>query len=322
MKRLTLPILGCLGLLRPAWADVLNLTSGGHVEGVVLKEDQGKLVVHLKHGIATLNKEDVASIVKDEPPQGGTGRIGPWTACYRALATRPWGQDLRPVPAVVVDSGPVKHVPYTADRSGFWEFNLYGNPDQPAALEFGLSKAMAKNTEARKEILGVIRTLLLNPKDQEFIASIDPAKTQTKESNGLAIDIDEFKNSAGEPSCFISLYDLQALDRARVADKDLPPGMASPGSSSGPGTTVALPGSSSPGGGASGSSGPGQTTAGPGDSPGSLGFSQGALNGDMPAPSRAPRTYSSTGVNWASWWRQHHPPAPPKPKTPTPPPQK
>jgi hypothetical protein len=302
-----------LALVRPGLTDVLQLQSGGHVEGVVIKEEDGKLIVHLKHGIATLNKDDVASITKDEVTQKGGNRFVPWTACFRVLATRPWGQDLRPVPAVVIGSGPMKHVPYTADRGGFREFNLYGDLDQPAAVEIGLSKVMAKSTDARKEVLGLIRSLLLNPKDQEFLSTIDPSTHLSKESNGLAVDIDEFKNSAGDPTCFISVYDVRALESTRVADKDVPQG-TTPVDGSKPGDTVAMPGSTSASGSPPGSTVAGPTSTGTTDGPpGTFGFSPGAASGSMPPPTT--RSYAPPGVNWAAWWRQHHPTTPKKPKT-------
>jgi hypothetical protein len=315
-------ILGLLGMLAAGRADTLNLQSGGHVDGVVLKEESGKVTVHLKHGIATLNREDITSIVQDEPVLKDR-RIAAWTSCFRRLATLAWGSDLRPAAALVIVGGPFRNVPYTCDRSGYREFNIYGDPEHPAGLEFGLSKYLAKDADARKEAIAVLKSLLLQAKDGEALASIDPKVKSGKEVDGLVIETDEAQNAAGDPAWFVSVYVTKALDDARVADKDVPRA-----------TPVAADNSGKPGAGSATVAAPGTSTPAPATSPtnpaspssGNFGFSPSAQSGEMPKTSK-PRSYSDGGVNWDLYWKMHHPapkppPPPPPPPAPPPPPDK
>jgi hypothetical protein len=300
-----LAVLALLVMVGTGRTDTLLLQSGGHVDGIVMKEADGKVTVHLKHGMVTMNRDDIASIIRDEP--SSKGRIVPWTACYRALAKCSWGSDLRPTTALVIQGGPFRNVPYISDRAGNREFNLYGDPDHPAGLEFGLSKFLTKDADARKEVIALLKSLLTDAKDQEALASLDPKVKGRKECEGLVVEIEEASNSAGDPTCFITVYDSKAVDEARVLDKDVPKAAPISDTSGKPGpgsTTVAAPGAPP--------ASPGGSTTSSTDAPGTFGFSPSALSGEMPQPSR-PRSYAPPGVDWSLWWRQNHPPPPPPP---------
>jgi hypothetical protein len=296
--------LGLVAMAGISRADTIVFPSGGQIQGVILKEVEGSLTIHLKHGIVTVPKAEVASITKDdEAVLRGHGRLAPWQACLRVLMARPWGPDLRPEPAFIIDSGPFKHVPYVTDRSGNREFSIYGDPDDPAGLEIGLSKELAQNPDARKEAILALKSLLADSKDQETLGSMDLTKKGKSDCQGLVFEINEDTNAKGDATWWLSIYSPQGLDKIRLSDDETRKlSSSSSGAGSGPGQTTSSGGGSPP-------SGSGATTST--GQPGTFGFSPSALNGEPPpsSPNNTRRSYR--GGNYGHYWHTMHPKPPP-----------
>jgi hypothetical protein len=223
MLRLATSIAAFLVLASPVAADTIKLQNGSTLEGVILKEESGEVVIRLKYGTVTVNRAEIASIEKSAPPAGeGPGRIAGWEKCYEVLATRPWTKDLHPVPAMVIDKGTLKNVPYVASRAGDRQFNVYGDLDHPADLEIGLTRDSLKLTAAREECIAVLSQMLSDPKDVETLRSLDFKKDQDKkERAGLVFEIEREADADGNDTWWLSVVDAAALDKARLSDKEI-----------------------------------------------------------------------------------------------------
>src|SRR5262245_25963078 len=172
-------------------ADTIKLKNGGSLEGVIVKEGDGAVVVRLKYATVTLDRSDIESIEKkaaEEAPAAKGMRLPRWDRCIEVVAARPWSGELRQIPATVIDKGILKNVPYMSHKSGNYEFNLYGDPDEPAAIEIGVYKDLIKSEPAKKECLDVIAALLSDPKDAAALRSLNlkPGKT---EHEGLTFEV-------------------------------------------------------------------------------------------------------------------------------------
>ncbi len=127
---------GLLAAILAAAPDTIRLENGGTLEGVVLRETADSVVVRLKYATVTLDGSEIASIKRKAPegaPQGPAGRLARWDAAVAVVASRPWAGELRQIPTTVIDKGIFRHVPYMSHKSGGYEFNVYGDPDRPAA---------------------------------------------------------------------------------------------------------------------------------------------------------------------------------------------
>jgi hypothetical protein len=297
--------LALLGISTRSQADTIQFLSGGQMQGVVLKDYDGSLVVHLKHGLVTLSKADVSSISKDEETVlVGGRRFLPWMAALHSLLKLPWGSDLRPDPAVIIDSGTFKHIPYVCDRAGSREFSIYGDPEEPAGLEIGLSKELVQNGDARKEAIQALKSLLIDKPDQEFLSTLDVSKPSKTDRAGLTFQVELDKNAKGDETWWITVFSPSALDRMRLSEEEA---KKLDSSGAGAGSTSSTP---SPGTGSS--STPASTTSN--TPPGTIGFSPSAMNGETPTPPR--RTYNRGG-HYGNYWRMHPRPKPmtqPKPQ--------
>jgi hypothetical protein len=270
-----------------ARGDTLTFPSGGEMKGVVLSKNDDAVVVRIRHGLMTLSPTQVASITKDEAVPAPAPRLATWEACFGSLRNRPWGPELRPVNAIIIDSGLFKNVPYTRDVTGGREFSIYGDPDAPAGYEIGLSKSLAGSAEARKEAAAVMAGLLSDAKDRETLASLKLSDAGKAEQGGLTFEVDKGTNADGAETWWLSVYSERALDAARISEKDLPKPAVDP-SSAGRGTTVADSKTSS------GKRETQETISPIGSEP------------ETPNPTTPRRrSYSRGGGSWANWWHHH-----------------
>ncbi|HLY73215.1 MAG TPA: hypothetical protein VKU80_03785, partial [Planctomycetota bacterium] len=171
MKSILAFLLAIAAFPSEGWAEVIHLKNGGTLEGVVLKNNEDGMLVLLKYASVTLLSADVESIEKSADASKGR-RIADWQACFKAMVSRPWGPDLRPMSAALVDSGDLKNVPYVIHAAENYEFLLYGDPEAPARVEVGISGALRKNEQARKDCVDLAASFLREAQDADLLRSL------------------------------------------------------------------------------------------------------------------------------------------------------
>jgi len=221
MTRWTL--LGLLCMATAASADSIRLKNGGTLDGVIVKDGDGAVVVRLKYATVTLDRGDIDSIEKKAPEAAApvtAARLARWDRCIEVVAARPWAGQLRQIPATVIDKGILKNVPYMSHRSGTTEFNLYGDPDDPAGLEIGVTKELLKSDAAKQECLEVMAALLGDPKDVAALRSLQ-LKPGKVERDGVTVEITPETAEDAYEGWWISVYSRKLLDEARATDEEL-----------------------------------------------------------------------------------------------------
>jgi len=217
-------LLAVLCMTGIASADTIRLKNGGTLEGVVLKEGDGSVVVRLKYATVTIDRVEIEAIEKKAadpaPAAAAPMRLPRWDRCIEVVAGRPWAGDLRQIPATVIDKGILKNVPYMSHKSGNTEFNLYGDPDDPAGIEIGVSRDLLKSDAAKAECLAVIVALLSDPKDAAALKSLNlkPGKT---ERDGLTFEVTPETAEDAYDGWWISVYSTKLLDEARATEEEL-----------------------------------------------------------------------------------------------------
>lgn len=86
----------------------------------------------------------------------GVGRV------LEALREQRWAYNARQIPATVIETGVLKHVPYHSFQCGRdYELNIYGDPESPAAVEVGFYGKVLDDPAARSYcrdfLLGLVR---------------------------------------------------------------------------------------------------------------------------------------------------------------------
>lgn len=202
----------------------IKLKNGEKITGTVLQSGEGGSTVALTYGTVTVSTGDVQSVESSEPaPEAtpGPGRLSKWDRCLQVLvASRQKGPEVTPVAATVIDKGEFRNVPYLSHRSGDLEFNVYGDPDDPACLEIGLYQK-SPSMAARKECLQTMLSLLNDPKDREALKSESLEEGKIARA-GLTFEVTPSIAEDAYGGWWISIYDAKLVDQQRATDKELP----------------------------------------------------------------------------------------------------
>jgi hypothetical protein len=221
MKRWTMAWALCLA--GTVSADTIHLKNGGALEGVVVKEGDGTVVVRLKYATVSIDRSEIESIEKAAAADAAAAkalRLPRWDKCIEVVARRDWAAELRQIPATVIDKGILKNVPYMSHKSGNYEFNIYGDPDEPAGIEIGVTRELLKSDAAKKECLEVILALLSDAKDAAALRSLN-LKTGKTERDGLTFEVTPETAEDAYEGWWISVYSTKLLDEARASEEEM-----------------------------------------------------------------------------------------------------
>ncbi len=223
MKATTAVLAALLAAAAPAAADVIKLKNGGRLEGVIVREKDDGVVIRLKYATVELDRSEIESVEKTAPaagPGGKASRLPRWDRCVEVLAPREWEGRPRQVPALVIETGAFRNVPYLSFRAGNYEFNLYGDPDQPAAVELGVYKELLKSDAAKKRCVDAIADLMGDPKDAEVLRGLGFVQGK-REREGFVFEITPETAEDAFGGWWVSAYDPAALDKARATQEEL-----------------------------------------------------------------------------------------------------
>jgi hypothetical protein len=221
MRSMILGALVFLAVVSPAWADIIKLTNGGTLEGVVVKESADGYVIRLKYATVTLDKSEVASVEKKAVPgNAAPSRLARWDRCVEVVGPKTWDGPIRQVPALVVEEGPLANVPYMSWRSGNYEFNLYGDPESPAALEIGVYDKLLKDEAAKKRCVETLAELLGEAKDREVVKAL-PMAGGKQQREGFTFEITPETAPDAYGGWWVTVWEDAAIEKARATQEEM-----------------------------------------------------------------------------------------------------
>lgn len=222
-----LPAWGCsaqeLGGLLKNTKVSMKLKNGETIEGKVLDDGKGGSALQVKYGTVTVTSGDIESVESSGPapvPAAGAGRLARWDRCLHALVNKqPPLPDISPIAATVIDRGIFKSVPYLSHRFGELEFNIYGDPDEPAGLEIGIYNR-APSAEIRRLCLAAISELLNDPADRDTLQRMNLDRSKTARGT-MTFEITPSDADDAYGGWWISVYDTKLVDLQRASDREL-----------------------------------------------------------------------------------------------------
>lgn len=142
------------------------------------------------------------------------------TRCRQTLSVKPWAKDLKQIPSTVIDKGVLKHVPYTSYRAGEYELNIYGDPESPAGFEIGITGALLKSADAKKNCYEVVTAILNDSASAAFLKALKP-EGEKKLRNGITFEITPPTAEDAYGGWWISIYSEALLDQSRASAAEL-----------------------------------------------------------------------------------------------------
>ena len=142
------------------------------------------------------------------------------TRCRQTVSVKPWAKDLKQIPSTVIDKGVLKHVPYTSYRAGEYELNVYGDPEAPACFEIGITGALLKSADAKRNCTDIVSSILNDSAASSFLKALKQ-EGDKKVRNGITYEITPPTAEDAYGGWWISIYSETLLDKSRATAAEL-----------------------------------------------------------------------------------------------------
>jgi hypothetical protein len=207
-----------------ALSDTLVFESGRTVTGTVLQTNDVNVLMLTDAGALNYARVIISEIKLDRAeeldPQG-TNRIPNYRTALLCLSRQPWANDLKQIPATVIDRGILRNVPYVSYRCGeLYEVNIYGDLDHPAGIEAGVYRRLTDDNTAKSNCIDFISSTLRRSNDKDIVRALDRLK-DLKNRDGLTFEITPPSAPDAYLGWWVSVYSEQELDHARASTEEM-----------------------------------------------------------------------------------------------------
>lgn len=201
------------------------MNDGTHYKGLIIKNDAREIILQQETGEHVIPK---AAIQRIDDASKSMIYFSDLVSPNKAPSWRMIAQDMRcndavksfiQIPATTISAGYLKNVPYLSFHiNKHAEMNIYGDPNNPACVEFGTYN---QNKEHLKKFQEISRQLLAG-----YLSSRDAIKTlyslnlkgDEKPVGPFLFRIMPPSDPSSSGGWWISIYDPVLLKKARVSD--------------------------------------------------------------------------------------------------------
>lgn len=206
--------------------DMILLKDGSSHSGVIVQNTAKEVLLQGKHSIEKFPKSEIVRIRNEadigmEFTKANTpGDLPAWRVMVNDLRNNDAVKSLEQIPATGIDNGTFKNIPYLSFRiNELIEMNIYGDPEDPCAVEFGVYGKRANDDRIRRVLRSFLAGFLASRKEVGAIYSLP--FTGGKSCVG---DICFLIIPPSAPDAYggwwISLFNPQKLEAARLSDSE------------------------------------------------------------------------------------------------------
>lgn len=202
--------------------DTLELSDGTRINGLILRNSADSLLLRTRDGEREIPKSTIRRI-HDEmegelvfPELTRPGRLPSWRAMFFDMRHHDAIQALRQIPPVAIKDGYLRNIPYLSFRVNEQsEFNVYGDPDDPVAIEFGMYGKQRRNAKYRRAVREFLAGHLQSREQIAALYSLAFAG-EDRQAGSLAMKITPPSQPLAHGGWWISVYNPRRLEPARV----------------------------------------------------------------------------------------------------------
>ena len=202
--------------------DTIVMNDGTEIHGLILKNDAKKVILQERMGEVEIPKNFIRRI-DDEPDSGvffadivDPDRLPPWRMIVQDLRSDDSIKSFRQIPATTIDNGYLKNIPYLSFKiNKRVEMNVYGIPEDPVCLEFGIYERGDNITKFKKIIRAYLAGILQSRAEIAALYGLDE-KGGEKKVGRFVFRITPPTDPDSYGGWWISIYDPSRLDRFRV----------------------------------------------------------------------------------------------------------
>ena len=201
------------------------MNDGTELRGLIVQNTRDMVVIETEHGEARLPKEYIRRI--DDAPNGeaifadivGKDELPSWRSIVHDLRIHDSVRVFEQIPPTAIDKGLLRNIPYLSFRANDrWELNVYGNPDRPVAIEFGIYGASGPDNETRRTFREFIAGHLHSKEQIAAFYSLGPKKRDAR-AGKLAFRLIRPNDPDGYGGTWFVVYRPDAIAGARLSNR-------------------------------------------------------------------------------------------------------
>ncbi len=204
--------------------DSLILKDGRTVRGLIVKNSAGEVILQERYAEMAYPKSEIARI-QDVPDEGteftnmlDKGELPSWRVIVNDLRTHDNIKSFVEIPAVKVDVGVFRNVPYKSFRiNDHLEFNIYGDPENPAGVELGIFGKRAGDKKLQMMLRAYLAGFLTSRAEIAALYSVGLEEGAKKAGNFVA-EVTPTTAEDAFGAWWISLYDAKKMESVRLTD--------------------------------------------------------------------------------------------------------
>ncbi len=204
--------------------DRLEMLDGSSLRGLILRNSPHDVLIQTEKSEVLVPKSEIRRI-HDAPDDDvffaditNRGDLPSWRSIVHDLRTHDSIKSFEQIPATRIENGLLRNIPYLSFRvNELDELNVYGNPDNPAAIEFGIY-GRGRLTEQKRR---VFREFIAGHLDTraEIAALYSLGRDKREASAGrLSFRLISPDDPDGYGGWWIVVYHSGRIDKARVSD--------------------------------------------------------------------------------------------------------
>ena len=206
--------------------DTVILNDGTHLQGLIIKNNAKEIVLQERNGEQVIPKGHITRIEDQGSCQVyfadiiDPHKLPPWQMIVQDFRTDDNIRSFEQIPPTTIDSGYLKNIPYLSFRiNKHTEMNVYGNPEDPVCLEFGIYEKGEKITRFKKLIREYLAGTLESRAEIAALYALDE-KGDERQAGNLRFRISPPTSPDAYGGWWISVYNPKRLEKARVSDAD------------------------------------------------------------------------------------------------------
>jgi len=206
--------------------DSLVLKGGRTVHGLILKNSRDSVLLQERLEEVSYPKSEIVRIIDNANGDSiftgmfAKGQLPAWRVISSDLRSNDAVRSFVEIPATIIDNGEFKNVPYKSFRVNHdIELNIYGDPEDPAALEVGIFGKRAKLERLRRLLRGYLAGYLTTRDEIAKLYSLGLQEGLTS-SGDLTIEVTPTTAPDAYGAWWISLYNKKELAKVRLKDKE------------------------------------------------------------------------------------------------------
>ena len=206
--------------------DTIVMNDGKELHGMIVKNDSMNVVLPQRMGEVEIPKKYIRRI-QDEGDAGvyfadvvDSGKLPPWRMIVQDLRTDDNIHSFRQIPATTIDNGFLKNIPYLSFRvNKHTEMNVYGNPEDPVCLEFGVYEHGDQITKFKKMIRAYLAGCLNSRAEIAALYALSE-KGDERQVGKLRFRVTPPTSPDAYGGWWIQVYEPNRIKEARVSDSE------------------------------------------------------------------------------------------------------